>query len=185
MAPTKVSRRTFRREFKSKVISWHFSNGKNINKTANEFEIDRKQIHNWIKDERKIRKQRRKSKAARTGSVRFPLTEDQPNGEFLAMRRDGKRVKRWRFTTKAKQILKRLHPNEAETFRYSNRWFEWICRRKKIPLRRKTHAAQKSPAQLRTAVEGFHSKVLRQRKRGTYQLRDLGNMDQAPLPFVL
>ena len=100
------------------------------------------------------------------------------------MRRDGERVKRWWFTTKAKQILKRVHPNEAEPFRHSNRWFEGFCSRKKIALRRKTHAAQKSPAQLRTAIEGFHSKVLRQRKRGTYQLRDLGNMDQTPLPFV-
>ena len=62
---------------------------------------------------------------------------------------------------------------------------EGFCSRKKIALRRKTHAAQKSPAQLRTAIEGFHSKVLRQRKRGTYQLRDLANMNQTPLPFVL
>ena len=62
MAPAKVSRRTFTRELKLEVIIWHFSNGKNINKTANKFEIDRKQIRNWIKDERKIRKQKRKSK---------------------------------------------------------------------------------------------------------------------------
>ena len=82
MAPTKVSRRTFTREFKLEVISWHFSNGKNINTTANKFEIYRKQIRNWIKDERKIRKQKRKSKEARTGSVKFPLMEDQLNEGF-------------------------------------------------------------------------------------------------------
>ena len=163
MAPAKVSRRIFTREFKLEVISSHFSNGKNINKTANKFEIDRKRIRNYIKDERNIPKQKRKSKAVRTGSVRFPLMEDQLNEEFLAMRRDGKRVKRWWFTTKAKQIFVG----------------------EKFALRRKTHAAQKSPAQLRTPVEGFHSKVPRQRKRGTYQLRDLGNMDQTPLPFVV
>ena len=177
MAPTKARRRTFTREFELEVVSWHFNNSKNVNKTANKFEIDRRQVRNWIKDEGKIRKQNRKSKAARIGLVRFPLMENQLKEEFLGMRREGKSVKRWWFTAKAKQILKQLHPNEDDTFRFSNRWFEGFCRRNKISLRRKTHAAQKSPAQLRTAISGFHAKVLRQRKRGTYQLRDLGNMD--------
>ena len=107
------------------------------------------------------------------------------NEEFLAMQRDGRRVERWWFTTKGKQILKRLHSHEAKTFCHSNRWSEEFCRQNSIALRRKTHTAQQSPAQLPTAIGGFHAKDLRQRKRGTYQFTDLENIDQISLPFVL
>ena len=30
----------------------------------------------------------------------------------------------------------------------------------------------------------FHAKLLRERKRGTWKLCDIANMDQTPLPFV-
>ena len=54
-----------------------------------------------------------------------------------------------------------------------------------MSLRRKTHAAEKSPAALRTSVENFHAKFLRERKRGTFTLNDLSNMDQIPLSLVV
>ena len=82
------------------------------------------QVTKVIRDEGKIRKQNTKSKAARIGLVSFPLMENQLKEEFLGMRREGKSVKCWWFTANAKQILKQLHPNEDDTFRFSNRWFE-------------------------------------------------------------
>ena len=51
MAPTK--RRSFCKEFKLKVTNWHFETG-NINQTSNNFQTDRKQVRNWLKDEEKI-----------------------------------------------------------------------------------------------------------------------------------
>ena len=35
------------------------------------------------------------------------------------------------------------------------------------------------------AITKFHSKLLRVHRRGVYQTKDIGNMDQTPLPFVL
>ena len=35
------------------------------------------------------------------------------------------------------------------------------------------------------AITKFHSKLLRVRRRGVYQTKDIANMDQTPLPFVL
>ena len=58
-------------------------------------------------------------------------------------------------------------------------------RRYGVSLRRKTHAAQTDPKQLVPAITNFHSKLLRVRRRGVYQTKDIANMDQAPLPFVL
>ena len=183
MAPTK--RRSFRKEFKLKVIHWYFENGKNINQTSNNFEVDRKQVRNWIKSEKKIRSLKGSKKAARYGKAKFPSMEKELHAKFVDMRKEGKRVKRWWFNSKAREILKEKHPQEASSFNYSNRWFQAFRRRYRVSLRRKTHAAQKSPAALRSAIENFHAKLLRERKRGNYALKDLGNMDQTPLPFVM
>ena len=59
-----------------------------------------------------------------------------------------------------------------------------FCRRYGVTLRRKTHAAQTDPKQLAPAITKFHSKLLRVRRRGVYQTKDIANMDQTPLPFV-
>ena len=60
-----------------------------------------------------------------------------------------------------------------------------FCRRSGVSLQRKTHAAQTDPKQLTPAITKFHSKLLRVRRRGVYQTKDIANMDQTPLPFVL
>ena len=60
-----------------------------------------------------------------------------------------------------------------------------FCRRYGVVLRRKPHAAQTDPKQLAPAIAKFHSKLLRVRRRGVYQTKDIANMDQTPLPFVL
>ena len=48
MAPTR--RRSFFKNFKLKVTNWYFENGKNINETANNFQIGQKQVRNRLKD---------------------------------------------------------------------------------------------------------------------------------------
>ena len=44
---------------------------------------------------------------------------------------------------------------------------------------------KKAPAQLRKSISEFHAKTLRKRSRVTYTSRDLANMDQTMLQFVL
>ena len=58
----KASRRSFTREFKLSVIQWFHLHNKNILQTASYFKIDRKQVRQWIRNEEKIRKQKRKIK---------------------------------------------------------------------------------------------------------------------------
>ena len=60
-----------------------------------------------------------------------------------------------------------------------------FCPRYGVALRRKIHAAETDPKQLAPAITKFHSKLLRVRRRGVYQTKDIVNMDQIPLPFVL
>ena len=66
----------------------------------------------------------------------------------------------------------------------SHRWVEGFWRRYRISLRRKTQAsAQKSPANLHTAIEKFHAKSFRKRKKVTFTVKDLGNMDPNAISF--
>ena len=61
-----------------------------------------------------------------------------------------------------------------------------FCRITKISLRKKTHASQKTPEQLRKTIFELHTKTLRERERSWRILfKDLANMVQTPLPFVL
>lgn len=99
------------------------------------------------------------------------------------MRREGKVVQRWWFNTHMIQLVKERNPEKAG--KASDHWFFAFCRRYGVALRRKTHTAQKAPEQLRNTIMKFHSKILREQKRGKYEDCDTANMDQTPLPFVL
>ena len=108
--------------------------------------------------------------------------EDALYAEYKEARAKGKFLKRWWFNTRAKQLLKDHYPGKE--LKCSDQWFMRFCRRYGVALRRKTHAAQTDPKQLAPAITKFHSKLLRVRRRGGYQTKDIANMDQTPLPFV-
>ena len=181
---TKQTRRAFSREFKLSVVQWFHSNNKNVLQTSNHFKIDRKQLRTWIKAEKKIRKQKSKSMNERGRKAYFPRMEEKLVQQFKEQRKKGKTVKKWWFLSIARKIMNEEYSKNI-VFKYSNRWFNGFCRRNRISLRRKTHTAQKSPATLKEAIQKFHAKLLRERIRGTFQLGDIANMDQTPLPFVL
>ena len=182
----KIARKAYSREFKLNVVSWFFKNGKKVNLTARNFQIDKKMVRTWIRAEEKIRKQKPHSKTSGRGrQALFPSTQKKLHEEFKTMRKDGKIVKRWWFNTCVKQLLKEQNPGKADDFKASDRWFFAFCRRHGVSLRRKTHTAQKAPEQLRRAITKFHAKLLRERTRGKYADCDIANMDQTPLPFVL
>ena len=60
-----------------------------------------------------------------------------------------------------------------------------FCQQYGVALRRKTHAAQTDPEQLAPAITKLHSKLVPVRRRGAYQTKEIANMDETPLPFVL
>ena len=152
----KLRRKSYARKFKLTVMMWFHENGKNVHQASQHFNLDRKQVCNWVKAEEKIRKQKLNAKASGRGrKARFPEAEKQLHDEFLKMRSEGKAVKRWWFSARARQLV-------AEEFKFSDRWFYGFCRCHSISLRRKTHTTQKSPAELKNAIEMFHGKLLRE-----------------------
>ena len=139
----------------------------------------------WVQKGEKITKQKSRSKAVGQGcNKRYPFIEDKLCKEFLDLRKEGRKVKRWWFDTRTKQLMNALYP-DVKDLKYSDKWFRRFCKRKNISLRKTTHAAQHAPVNLAATISKFHAKLLRVRRRGNFQLGDIANMDQTPLPFVL
>ena len=67
----------------------------NIHQILQNFNLERKQVRNWVKAEEKIRKQKLNAKAPGGGrKAHFPEAEKQLHDEFLKMHSEGKAVKR-------------------------------------------------------------------------------------------
>ena len=131
----KASRRAFNCKFKLQVVKEYHESGKNIAKTARKFEIDRKQVHTWVEKEEQIRRQKYKSKAHGQGcNSKYPLMEDKLYSEsFLQLREDGRKVKRWLFNTRAKQLMAHLYPN-VNDFTHSDQWLKGFRNRKNVHM---------------------------------------------------
>ena len=156
----KTSRRSFTREFKLSVIQWFHSHNKNILQTASYFKIDRKQVRQWIRNEEKIRKQKRNSKGVRGRRAMYPLLEEKLLEEFTERRSQGKIVK------KLSSLIDGLL-DFADT---------------------KISSTQNSRvAKVAFTTKGFCREISCKVVEGTqtFKLCDIANMDQTPLPFVL
>ena len=61
-------------EFKLSVTQWTWENGKNFSLASREFNVDRKHIRNWIKQEKSLVNQKHGSRSNGRGcNSRFPL----------------------------------------------------------------------------------------------------------------
>ena len=183
-SPKKKQRRSFSREYKLGVVDWYLENERNIAVTARRYGLARKQVRTWVNSEEKIQKQKPKSKASGRGCTsKYPIMEGILYDEYKQGRENGRIIKRRWFDARAKQLISEHYPDEE--FKHSDQWFNRFCRRFKIAFRRKTHVAQAAPKELEPAISKFHASLLRVRRRGEYKLKDIANMDQTPLPFVL
>ena len=102
--------------------------------------------------------------------------EEKLYNECIAMRHQGKPVKRWWFVRIGKHILGELKPDH--NFLFSNHWFERFQNRYNISLRRETHCSQKPPTALAPETKKFHSSLLRLRNTGNFKASGLANMGQ-------
>ena len=183
MEKTNQKRQSYIRKFKLSVVSWYFKNGQNVSKTSLEFKVDRKQVRTWVAKEPSIRATKIKKRCERGMAAKFPDMEKHLHTEFLKLKKEGRSIKKWWFVTTGREFLKNCLPDAK--FLFSDKWFRGFCNRKRISLRRKANASLKTPDQLVNAITKFHQKLLRERLRGKFQLKDIANMDQTPLPFVL
>ena len=142
-------------------------------------------VRRWVDDEVKIRGSKEKSKQIKSGrTAAYPDAERALFAEFSKLRSEGRSAKRWWFNNRISKLVNEHYPEETN-FKHSDRWFAGFCRRYRIAHRRKTHVAQKLTTDKVTKLNQFHQYLNYIRRVGKYQLCDLANMDQTPLPFIL
>lgn len=74
----------------------------------------------------------------------------------------------------------------VSNFKHSNRQFDRFLGETNYHFSKvNSDISQKTPSQRKPAVQKFHAKLLRERKRGTFALCDIANIDQKSLPFAL
>ena len=90
-----------------------FENGKNYSSTSRKFNVDRKRIRKWLKQEESLVNEKRGSSSNGRGCTsRFPLMEQALYDDYKKARDEGKTIKRSRFNYTAKQLVKGLYPDE-------------------------------------------------------------------------
>ena len=183
----KAQRKSYTREFKLKVIRFYRKN--NLYRTSKRYELNTKTVLRWIKQESKIKDASKQSKHLKhQRKVMHPEMEKKLYDEYKKLRKKGLKVKGYWFKLRAQQILKDM--DSETTFRFSDRWFGAFKRRHKISLRRATNVAQKEPEDKRRAIQQFHRQIREVASEGNqlnllgqFQLCQVANMDQTPLPF--
>ena len=126
----------------------------------------------------------------RMGSGRpadWPEMEWRLHAEYQEKRSLGIKVKGWWFKTRASQLFREVYPEKVGPdgdipFAVSKHWFERFQERWKISLRSATNRAQEEPSSKEALVRNFHRRI---RQEGEFELRNIANMDQTPLPFDL
>lgn len=109
--------------------------------------------------------------------------ETRLHDEYREQRRLAKKVKKWWFITRAKQLMSELYPTDVDRFKYSP--LRRFRRRFGVSLRATTHTAQQDPQNLENVISSFHRRLIEARKDGQFAASDVANMDQTPLPFIL
>ena len=108
--------------------------------------------------------------------------------EYKQLRKQGLKVKGYWFRICAKQIMEVTNPESSACF--SNSWFNGFKQRHKISLRRATNVNQKPAEDKRGAIQSFHRNIRNIASTGDqngdvgrFELRQISNVDQTPLPF--
>jgi hypothetical protein len=188
----RLKRRSYTRE-KIEVLDWYFSNGRNKYQACKRFAINSKTLAEWLRDEAKIRASNRGTRKMGAGRKPFwPDMEAELVRQFQELRTKGLKVRSWWFEAKGKELMTSMHADVE--FRFSPGWFDAFKKRHKLSYRATTNTSQRPPSHLESAVRDFHRAVRSTALRGPtgnmgplgqYELRDIANMDQTPLPFVL
>ena len=182
-------RKSYSRETKLAAIQFYHECS-NKYKTAKTFGIRSSTLRGWIQHEAKIQASSRGTRRAGSGRTAFwPDMEAELHRQYRELREKGLKVKAWWFEAKSKELMKEMHPDVE--FKFSDGWFTAFKKRKEIRYRATTNVSQQAPSDLEHKIREFHLHIRQLAKRGEakgeigqYELRDIANVDQTPLPFT-
>ena len=171
------------------VITYH-EQGHSKRSTANKFNIEPKQLREWIKNKEHLLKAAPYIQRLNTGArPKYPQLEVELMEWFRESRSQLKVVTRYMIQAKARSLAKK-QVYEAEyrgikNARFSQKWVDGFMTRHNLANRRKTTISQRLPENYIEQQSEFLSYVLFRRREHQYPLSLIANMDETPMAFNL
>ena len=152
------------------MIIAYYEQGHSKRETANKFEIEPKQLHDWLQNKDKLLKVAPYIQKLAPGSrPKYPELETEFLDWFKESRSQLKVVTRYMIQAKARSFSKKVkyqemypHINEGK---FSQKWVDGFMTRHNLVNRRKTTVAQRLPDDYVELQSNFLSYILFQRKK--------------------
>lgn len=165
-------------KFKFQVVK--FAKETNNCTASWEFCVNKKLVRDWRKQIEKL-KCMPKNKCSNQGKkCQWPELEDKLIVWIKEQRQSGYIVTHNMICFKALAMTNELN---ITGFQASNNWCTRFLACNNLALRQKTKIAQRLPIDLEEKIVDFHRFVLNSRKKGNYELVNIGNMDEMPVWF--
>lgn len=168
------------------------------------YKVPQRTISDWVRKKGKIEGRGRNSAVRKedgvgyTKRVLWPELEDRLYSEFIERRKGGRTVRQGWFRIQSQFQFRSIYPEvNPAVFRFSNGWFRGFLGRHKISLRSITKKAQKIPSDYEVLILNWlrfnrrnsqprrdrYWEVALERPVGRYELSNICNLDETPLPF--
>src|SRR6266542_3572135 len=183
------SRRVWNVREKLAVIMYH-EKGHSKNKIAAKFNIEPKQVRDWVSKKEQFMKAQPSLKHLNKGkSSKYPILE-AALVEWVKERRSNQQaVSRNMIQVKAKTLAQQSQWQatcpDVQSFAFSNKWLDGLMSRNNLSNRRHTTIAQHLPSNLVEKQQEFLAFITYRRIQHDYPLALIGNMDETLVSFDL
>lgn len=186
---TEKKRRQWNAREKIAIIMYH-ENGHSKRKTADKFNIQAKQLRDWISKKPQLLKVQPGVKRLNIGvKPKYPALETALVTWVKEKRKNQNAVTRSMIQIKAQTLAQQrqwqVMCSGIRSFRFSNKWLDGFMSRNKLSNRRRTTIAQRLPEDLIEKQQSFLAFVTYRRIQHDYPLAYIGNMDETPVSFDL
>ncbi len=183
------SRRVWNVREKLAVVMYH-EKGHSKNKTAAKFNIEPKQVRDWVSKKEQFMKAQPSLKRLNKGKPpKYPILE-AALVEWVKERRSNQQaVSRNMIQVKAKTLAQQSQWQatcpDVQSFAFSNKWLDGLMSHNNLSNRRRTTIAQHLPSNLVEKQQEFLAFITYRRIQHDYPLAFIGNMDETPVTFDL
>jgi hypothetical protein len=186
---TNKKRRQWSAREKLMVISYH-EQGHSKRSTAEKFEIEPKQLRDWLSNKEQLLKVAPYTQKLSQGArPKFPQLEVELIEWFKEARKQLKTVSRYMIQARARSLAKKIIYQEEypdiKNAKFSQKWVDGFMSRHNLVNRRRTTVSQRLPDDYVEQQSNFLSYVLYCRKEHKYPLSLIANMDETPMAFNL
>ena len=186
---TEKLRRQWNAREKIAIILYH-EKGHSKSKTAAKFNIETKQLRDWISKKPQLLKVQPGVKRLNKGaSPKYPALETTLVEWIKERRREQQTVTRSMIQVKGKAMARQYqwqteYP-DIQSFAFSNKWVDGLMNRNNLSNRRRTTIAQRLPDDLIEKQQEFLAFIMYRRIQHDYPLAFISNMDETPMTFDL